>query len=669
MTSKRGVIAGIVLVMSFAVGHGVVGGPAGSIVRAKPAPTTEISGQAPPFSAGPSNSPPRLAPTTKSPATAPSTRASTQPTRFPTPNELLEKMRATKKAKDALPHVAYIDIAEPIVEKPADFSLFGDPDALTLRSLLDRLAKAKDDKQVRAVLITLGAGSDFSFAQAQELRDAIAKLGRAGKKTFVYADAYDTPSYTIASAASHVCLLEGGQVMIPGVGMEAMFARGLLDKVGVKADYVQIGEYKGADEQYTRTAASEQLKGEMNKLADALYQQIVDGISLHRNLPKQDVKSLIDDALLPADVAKSRGLVDHLIDQDDLRDFIADELGSEKIELMHHYGRREIEPPDLSNPFSFFASMAQRQEPESDKPKIALVYVDGVITDGEGGEGMFGGNSAGSEQLRKALRSAARDEEVEAVVIRIDSPGGSALASEVIWQAARRVADEKPLIISIGGMAASGGYYIASAGDFIFADAGAVVGSIGVVGGKFVWGELAEKLGVTTETFSKGRNADLFSSSKPFDERQRKMVTTWMKQTYDQFIDRIQTTRKDSIKHIDDVARGRIFDARQGKNLGLVDEIGGLSDAIAFAATEADLEEGDYDVRVLPQPRTLADLFTDGVPDAASPLRPQVNLSPDSLVGVLDRVTRRALGQQLQALQLLQRHPVLLVSPYVITVR
>jgi hypothetical protein len=142
------------------------------------------------------------------------------------------------------------------------------PNATTLRSLIDRLNQAKHDKKIRAVLITLGGEANFSFSQAQEIRDTLQEINRAGKKTFVYADAYDTPRYTLASSASRICLLEGGDVMIPGVGMEAMFARGLLDKVGVKADYIQIGEYKGADEQYTRTTASDQLKGEMNRLAD-----------------------------------------------------------------------------------------------------------------------------------------------------------------------------------------------------------------------------------------------------------------------------------------------------------------------------------------------------------------------------------------------------------------
>jgi protease-4 len=613
----------------------------------------------------------RFVPATTQSATtqsATTTQASTQASKFPTPAELIEKMRATKQQKSTLPHVALIDLSQPIVEKPADFSLFGDPDATTLHTILNRLHQAKEDKDVRAVLITLGAQSSMSFAQAQELRDALSEINRAGKKTFVYADAYDTPGYTLASAATHVCMLEGGEIMIPGVGMEAMFAKGLLDRVGVKADYVQIGEYKGADEQYTRTAPSEQLKGEMNKLAGALYDQIIDGISLNRNLPRQTVEQIVDEAMFSGAAAKDRGLVDDLTNQDDLRDLIAKELGAKKIEMMHDYGKAQHDAPDLSNPFSLLASMSHRPEP-STKPQIALIYLDGVITDGQGSESMFGGGSAGSEDLRKSLRIAARDENIKAVVIRIDSPGGSALASEVIWQAARNVAASKPLIVSIGGMAASGGYYVASAADTIYADPAAIVGSIGVVGGKFVWHDLADKLGVATETFSKGRNADLFSSTRTFDERQRKMITGWMKQTYDQFLARILTTRKGQIKHIDDVARGRIFAAKQGKDLGLVDEIGGMRDALAHAADDADLCEGEYDVRVLPQPKTLADMFMGGGADAATPFRPKVGVSIDGLLGSLDPTLQRALSRQVQALQLLQRHPVILVSTMMITVK
>jgi protease-4 len=608
----------------------------------------------------------RAAASTQSTTTSPT--ASTQTTAFPTPAELIDKMRAMKKTKDALPHVAYIDLTRPIVEKPADFSLFGDPDSTTLRNVLERLRQAKGDKEIRAVLITLSADSALSLAQAQEIRDALSEINRAGKKTFVYADAYDTAAYTLASSATHICMLEGGEIMIPGIGMEAMFAKGLLDKVGVQADYIQIGEYKGADEEYTRTAPSAQMKGEMTKLADSLYQQIIDGISLNRNLSKEDVTGIVDDAMLSAEAAKNRGLVDDLTDIDNVRNLIAKELSTKKIDLIHDYGKPQHEELDMSNPWSLFAAMSRRPEPTG-KPQIALVYLDGVITDGEGGQSLFGGNSAGSEQLRKSLRMAARDENVKAVVIRIDSPGGSALASEVIWQAARRVAEKKPLIISVGGMAASGGYYVASAGQHIFADPAAIVGSIGVVGGKFVTKDLFDKLGVATESFSKGANANLFSSSQPWDPRQRKMVTQWMKQTYDQFTERVMSTRGNEIKHIDDVARGRIFAAKQAKDIGLVDEIGGMQTAIAYAATEAALTEGNYDVRTFPAPRTLADYFGGGNLDALSPIQPKISLAGEALSQTLSEPARRFLSLQVQALQLLQHRPVMLVSPYVISYR
>jgi protease-4 len=256
---------------------------------------------------------------------------------------------------------------------------------------------------------------------------------------------------------------------------------------------------------------------------------------------------------------------------------------------------------------------------------------------------------------------------VEAIVLRIDSPGGSAMASEVMWQAARRAAKEKPLVISIGGMAASGGYYIASAGDYIFADPSAIIGSIGVVGGKFVFKDLFAKVGVHTEEFTRGSNAALFSSNQPFTDSQRRLVTNWMTQTYEQFTDRVTSSRGKKIKDIDEVAHGRIFLAKQARDLGMVDELGGLDKAVAHAAAKAGLEEGEYEIKLVPGTKTLGDLLRGDGAGAASPLRVQINLGQFGFLDTLSPSTGKLLRQQLQVLELLQKRPVMLVSPYVFT--
>jgi protease-4 len=449
-----------------------------------------------------------------------------------------------------------------------------------------------------------------------------------------------------------------------------MFAKGLLDKVGVKADYVQIGQYKGADEQYTREFASDELKGELNKILDSLFEQIVEGIAYHRNISKNEVTDLINGVFVNGTIARDRKLVDHLLDEDGLRELIKGELGRD-INIIHEYGEPEREQLDFSSPFALLGALT-RKPPESHKPAIALVYAEGVIVDGEAQESLLGGgNQIGSEDFRKAMRLASRDENVEAIVIRIDSPGGSAMASEVMWQAVRRVAKTKPVIISIGSMAASGGYYLASAGDTIIADPSAIVGSIGVVGGKFVFKDLFDKLGLHTESFTRGKNADLFSSNQPFTDQQKNLVTRWMTRTYEQFTDRVMSQRGKKIKDIDEVAHGRIFLAKQARALGMVDELGGIEKALQLAAEKAELKPGEYEVKVVPGTRTLADLLRGGAfgSDAAMPFRPKVNLGEADLLSVLSPSAARLVKQQIQYIQLLQQRPVVLVTPFVMTLK
>ncbi len=571
-----------------------------------------------------------------------------------TPGELMRQMREEREARALQPLVAQIDMSQPILEKPAGFSLFGSG-GVDLRSLLARLDAAAQDDNCRAVLLTFYSGGMTNFAQAQEIRTKLVELEKAGKRTFVYADTYDTMSYFVASAATDIVLMDGGELFMPGVAFESMFYKGTLDLLGVTPDYIQIGEYKGAEEPYTRTEPSPELTEEMNGLVNALYGQIVTQISNDRSLPKREVRRVIDRAMLPAQDALDAGFVDHLADADGLRVLFEEQLGGEAIIDSSYAMSEEEESFDPDNPFAIFQALAPKSV-EATEPSIALVYAEGVITGGEGGGGgLFGTESGiGSEAIRRSMRIIERDDNIKAVVIRIDSPGGSALASEAMYQAVRRVAEKKPVIISIGGMAASGGYYLAVAGDTIYADPAAIVGSIGVVGGKLVLDGLYEKVGLNTVIFSKGRNAGLFSDSTPWDDRQKQLVRNWMKSTYDQFTDRVMSTREGKIMDIDEVARGRIFLAKDAMKLGMVDHMGGIEAAMADAAEQGGLDD-DYGVVILPDssPDPFAGM---GLPFGQSPLGEALQLLPHS--------ARNAVIHAMTTAQLLDERPVILLTPW-----
>jgi len=608
-----------------------------------------------------------VAPATQ-PTTAPAAaQNAVAPKKYPNVGELLAMKKAEQEAAQAKAQVAMFEFSSPLVEKPADFSWFGTDAAPTLRSVILRLHRARDDGSLKAVFLNFRIGATVTLAQAMDLQQAVKEIRESGKRVYVYADSFDTGLYLVASAASDICMLEGGELMMPGVGLETMFYKGAMDKVGITPDFVQIGEYKGAEEPYTRTAPSDELRGELNKLVASLFGLTVDNLAATRGLSRDTIRNAIDQMLLPGPVAKERGLVDHLVDQDGLRALMEGHLEND-VHFIENYGVGNKEAIDFSNVFSLLKAMNKKSEPTRG-PTVALIYAQGTIVDGTGEGSLFDAGGVGSETMREAFRTAAGDDNVKAIVIRIDSPGGSALASEVMWQAARRLAKEKPVIISIGGMAARGRDDVASAGDYIFADPAAIIGSIGVVGGKFVLKDLYDKLGLTTEEFSKGANAGLYSTSKVWDEKQRSLVRKSMALVYDQFTDRVMTTRAGKIADIDQVARGRIFLAPEAKSLGMVDELGGLERAIAHAASKASLESDKYEILTLPAPKTLADLIEGSRTELASPVRVNVQLSAESILLALPPSARKHVAQQMQFMRLLEKRAVVLMTPFSIQMR
>jgi protease-4 len=585
------------------------------------------------------------------------------------PADLIRQMKEDQEAQEARPLVPLIDLSLPLTEKPVGFSFFGSQ-GLDLRTVLKQLDQAAEDGDVEAVLLTFYNGGMMNFAQAQEIRSKLDELRQAGKRTFVYADTYDTVSFLVASAATDVVLMDGGELFMPGVAIEPMFYRGTLDKLGVTPDYVQVGEYKGAEEPYTRTEPSPELTAEMEKLVGSLFDQIVKDISGSRSLAKSEVEAAINRAMTPADQAKQTGLVDHLADADALSDLIAAELGDSEVKprIDASYGKQEGPEFDPDNPFAIL-QLLKPEKVDADKPSVALVYAEGAIVNGTSGGGggiLGGGASVNTEYIRRAMRLAERDDEIEAIVLRIDSPGGSALASEAMYQAIERVAEKKPVIVSIGGIAASGGYYLAVAGDEIYADPSAIIGSIGVVGGKLVLDGLYDKVGISTTMFSEGRNAGLFSQTQPWDERQRRLVRNWMKSTYDQFTERVEEGRNGKITDVDEVARGRIFLAAQGLELGMVDKLGGLDDALARAAEKAELGE-DFDVVVLPggQPNPFAG--GGGFPLGQVKQELMVNPLAEAL-RVLPPSARESIERLIITSELLHDRPVILMTPFTVRV-
>ncbi len=506
--------------------------------------------------------------------------------------------------------VAVFSLDRPITEAPMgeDF-LFGSMGAEPLKDLIARMKKVPGDETVKGVVLLPGS-TYLGYGQIEEIRRVLDEIKSAGKEIDVHADVLSMRDYVLLAGASKISVVPTGIVIITGLRAEGPYVRGLLDMIGVKPDFMTCGAYKSAAEMFMRKGPSEESERMTNWLLDSMYETAVRLIAEGRGVTPEKARQWIDGGLYTAEKAKQAGIVDAVEYRQDFVAGLKSKYGDD-VQFDKRYGKKKRKAIDLSSPLGMLQIWAEllggpaKKKPGKDA--VAIVYVEGPIMPGKPEPSPFPFGTSGiaySTPIRKALDEAAGDDSVKAVVLRVDSPGGSATASEIILNATKRVKAKKPLVVSMGDVAGSGGYYVACGAETIFADAATITASIGVLGGKLATTDMWNKIGITWKSYGRGASAGLLSARDVFSPEERETLQALMSEVYDVFKAHVVAIRGDRLKKdIDEIAGGRVFTGRQALELGLIDQLGGLDDAIAHVAKQAQLE--DYEVRVLPEPKNF----------------------------------------------------------------
>jgi protease-4 len=475
--------------------------------------------------------------------------------------------------------------------------------ALTVRAIVDNLRKARVDSRIRAVLLRpTGFDSPF-WGKVQEIRDAVLEFRKSGKLVYAHLEYGGDREYYLATAADKIFLLPSSSLDLSGVATYQLFLRGTLDKIGAYPDLHHIGDYKTASNTFTQKSYTPAHKEMDQSLNVDLYDQLVRGIADGRKKNEADVRSLIDQGpFLPEDAVRA-GLVDDVAYEDQ----VDDKLGSGR-------NGRHVEGDD-------YAKLSTASLGLDRGPRIAVIYATGTINSGRSGYDPINGAVLGSDTLNEYVRQARRDGQVRAIVLRIDSPGGSAAASDAVWRELMIARDERadrPLIASMSDLAASGGYYIAIPAQVIVAQPSTLTGSIGIFGGKFVTGGVYEKLGARIESTSIGRHAEINSPARPYNPEELKKLQEQLHAFYDQFVEKVAESRHTQPEKIDAIAQGRVWTGRQARQNGLVDQLGGLDRAIAVAKQRAKIPaESDVELVVYPPRKSFYELVSEQLSGAS----------------------------------------------------
>ena len=457
-------------------------------------------------------------------------------------------------------------------------------EVMGLNQILNSIEKAGEDENIEGIFLNLSI-IPADIATVEEIRNALLKFrNESGKFIYAYADTYTQNAYYLATAADSIFMTPEGMFFFPGLAAEATFFKNALDKLGIEMQVIRHGSYKSAAEQFTREDLSEANREQIEAYVGSIWESMVEGISDARGISPELLNRYADEMIsLENEKAVENGMIDGLIYYDEMLTLMKEKLHVEQeddLESISLKRYRDVPPPEKK---------------AISRDRIAVIYAMGMVVEGEAGEGYIG-----SERIARAIRKARRDESVKAIVLRVNSGGGSAIASDVIYREAKLAAEEKPFVASMGDVAASGGYYIACPADTILASPNTITGSIGVV---FTMPNLKEllneKLGITTDVVKTNRHADLLSVSGPLDEEERAIIRKSVEKTYDRFVSVVAEGRSMTYEEVDAIGGGRVWSGADAMEIGLIDMLGGLEESIGVAAEMAGLET--YRVQSLPR--------------------------------------------------------------------
>ncbi len=525
---------------------------------------------------------------------------------------------------------------------------FGISPQQSFTSLLTQLRKAKVDNRIGGVLLDINFPG-IGWGKSGELRDAIIDFKTSGKPVYAYMELGMNREYYIATAADKVFLPPAGDIWINGFAAEAMFYKGSLDKLGIEADVIQVGpKYKNAPDRFTREEMSEGQREVVNAILDEYVARFTTAVAESRKKSPEDVQTLVDGAPYNAVQAKSLGLIDEAFYREQVENDLKARLGykeDEKLRTIRGGAYRDIPSDSLGL---------------NNGEKVAVIYASGAINIGKSSSSPLTGEMVGSDTIVEAVNTAANDKSIKAIVLRVDSPGGSALASDMMWYAIENAKAKKPVVVSMGDVAASGGYYIACNANKIVAEPASITGSIGVFMGKPVIQGLYDWLGVSNEYTLRGKNAGIFRETQKWTPEERAKMEQQTNSIYfDNFIPKVATGRNKTIEEVDTLGQGRVWTGTQAKANGLIDEFGGLERAITIAKELAELP-ADKDVRrvVLPEPRPFLETFFSNDTALSAEQKAQAGLL-ESLPEDLRRVFRYA-----AVIDRMQRGEAMLMMPF-----